>query len=260
MWYGASTHHARQPARTFESPQWGTGPGPVRRPRSESEDGQRRQYAPSRRAQPADAPITGGYPKRLFDIAAAICAIVLLLPLFLLIVVAIRLSERGPIFFPHQRVGRKGALFYCLKFRTMAVNSEEILQRHLAADSEAAREWAETRKLKNDPRITTLGLGLRKTSLDELPQLINILKGDMSVVGPRPIVTAEIPKYAECIEQYMRARPGLTGPWQVSGRNDVDYARRVALDRQYVENWSFWRDLGIIGRTVCVVLTSRGCY
>jgi len=260
MWNEASTHHARQPAKTFEPPQWGTSPGPVRRPRVDSEDGQRRRYAPSRPAEPADAPITGGYPKRLFDIAAALCAIVLLFPLFLLIMAAIGLAERGPIFFRHQRVGRNGALFHCLKFRTMAVNSEEILRRHLAADSEATLEWAETRKLKNDPRITALGLGLRKTSLDELPQLINILRGDMSVVGPRPIVTAEIPKYGECIEQYMCARPGLTGPWQVSWRNDVDYARRVTLDRQYVENWSFWRDLGIIGRTVYVVLTSRGCY
>jgi exopolysaccharide production protein ExoY len=140
------------------------------------------------------------------------------------------------------------------------VDADRVLQRHLAQNSDAAREWAELHKLKKDPRVTALGAGMRKTSLDELPQLLNILKGEMSFVGPRPIVSAEVPKYGECIGHYLRARPGLTGAWQVSGRNDVDYATRVALDRQYVEQWSFRRDLAILAGTVRVVVTSRGCY
>ncbi|MGH7094746.1 MAG: sugar transferase, partial [Stellaceae bacterium] len=164
------------------------------------------------------------------------------------------------VFYRHKRVGLNGSGFDCLKFRTMAVDADQALQRHLAANRDAAQEWQELHKLKNDPRVTRLGHTMRKTSLDELPQLINILKGEMSFVGPRPIVAAEMPRYGECIGQYLRARPGLTGPWQISGRNDVDYVKRVALDRDYVEAWSFWRDLSIITRTVGVIVTARGCY
>lgn len=202
----------------------------------------------------------GGHAKRWFDIAAALTAIVLLFPLCCAIALAIKLWDRGPVLYRHRRVGLNGAGFDCLKFRTMAVDSEAALRRHLAADPDAACEWERLHKLKNDPRITPLGVSMRKTSLDELPQLINILKGEMSFVGPRPIVTAELPKYGDCLGHYLRARPGLTGPWQVSGRNDVDYATRVALDRGYVENWTFRRDLTIIATTVRVVVTSRGCY
>ena len=157
-------------------------------------------------------------------------------------------------------MGLNGTSFDCLKFRSMVVNGDEVLARHLAANSEAAREWEETRKLKRDPRITPLGSSMRKTSIDELPQLLNILKGEMSFVGPRPIVTAEVPKYGPVIALYLRTRPGLTGPWQISGRNDVDYSTRVALDRGYVENWNFWRDIAIIAKTARVVMTARGCY
>jgi lipopolysaccharide/colanic/teichoic acid biosynthesis glycosyltransferase len=142
----------------------------------------------------------------------------------------------------------------------MVVNGDEVLQRHLDNDPDAACEWSRERKLRDDPRVTSLGLSLRKTSVDELPQLINILRGEMSIVGPRPIVAAEVPKYADGIDHYFRVRPGLTGVWQVSGRNDVDYATRVNLDCHYVQNWSFWRDLAIIATTVRVVATSRGCY
>jgi exopolysaccharide production protein ExoY len=202
----------------------------------------------------------GGVPKRVFDIIVASAGIVILLPLFFLTALAIKLSDRGPVFFRHRRVGLNGATFGCLKFRTMVVDADAVLQHHLAQNSDAAREWAELRKLKKDPRVTPLGTGIRKSSLDELPQLLNILKGEMSFVGPRPIVSAEMPKYGECIGHYLRARPGLTGAWQVSGRNDVDYATRVALDREYVERWSFWRDLAIISRTVRPLVSSRGCY
>jgi exopolysaccharide production protein ExoY len=204
--------------------------------------------------------VVGGGAKRWFDMAAALTAIVLLLPLLCLIALAIKLWDRGPVFYRHRRVGLNGTAFDCLKFRSMVVDADEVLLRHLAANGEAAREWEETRKLKRDPRITPLGSSMRKTSLDELPQLLNILKGEMSVVGPRPIVTAEVPKYGIFIDHYLRARPGLTGPWQVSGRNDVDYATRVALDRDYIEEWSFRRDLAIIAKTARVVFTGRGCY
>ena len=213
------------------------------------------------RSWTADPPfVVGGAGKRYFDVCVALCSIVLWLPLLCLIAIAVKFASRGPIFYRHRRVGRNGKAFDCLKFRTMVVDAEAILHRHLSTNCEAAREWKESHKLKSDPRITPIGVVLRKTSLDELPQLFNILKGDMSFVGPRPIVVAEVPKYGECISHYMCTRPGLTGPWQVGGRNDVDYARRVALDSQYVEHWSFWRDLAIITKTVRVIVTSRGCY
>ena len=206
------------------------------------------------------ASVVGGIAKRWFDVTGAAAAILLLLPMFCLLALAIKLWDRGPVFYRHRRVGLNGTAFDCLKFRSMVMNADEVLTRHLATNRDAAREWEETRKLKRDPRITPLGLSMRKTSIDELPQLFNILKGEMSFVGPRPIVTAEVPKYGTCIDHYLRARPGLTGPWQVSGRNDIDYETRVTLDRQYVEAWSFRRDLAIIVKTARVVVTARGCY
>jgi exopolysaccharide production protein ExoY len=206
------------------------------------------------------ARVVGGGFKRGFDITAALTAILLLLPMFCLIALAIKLWDRGPVFYRHRRIGLRGAAFDCLKFRSMVMNGDEVLARHLAANSAAAREWEETRKLRHDPRITPLGVSMRKTSIDELPQLVNILKGEMSFVGPRPIVTAEVPKYGDAIDHYLSARPGLTGPWQISGRNDVGYTTRVELDRIYVEDWSFWGDVSIIVKTARVVVTSRGCY
>jgi exopolysaccharide production protein ExoY len=208
----------------------------------------------------ARARCLGGVCKRGFDIISAVGCIFLMLPLFCVIAVIIKLADVGPILFRHRRIGLEGQPFDCLKFRTMVVDADEVLRRHLASNSAAAAEWQARRRLTADPRVTPVGAALRKMSLDELPQLINILKGEMSFVGPRPIVSAEVPKYGDCIEHYLSARPGLTGPWQVSGRNDVDYATRVALDRQYVERWSFWRDLVIIAGTVRVIVTSRGCY
>ena len=219
----------------------------------------RSSYSGPPRVGIAESPL-GGRAKRSFDLAAAASALILLLPLFCLIALAVKLWDRGPVFYRHRRIGRNGVPFDCLKFRTMVVDADKVLRRHLRRDPEAAREWEQKRKLANDPRVTSLGSTLRKTSLDELPQLINILKGEMSVVGPRPIVTAEVPKYADCLPLYLRARPGLTGLWQVSGRNDVDYDQRVSLDRHYVEHWSLPRDLVIIVRTVGVVLAGRGCY
>lgn len=217
---------------------------------------------PKRGLQRAGAPRAAiGDPfKRDFDLAFAALALLLLGPLLCLIALAIKLIDRGPVLYRHRRIGRNGAPFDCLKFRTMVVDGDRILHAYLAKNPAAAREWEERYKLANDPRITSLGRSLRKSSLDELPQLINILRGEMSLVGPRPIVAAEIAKYGEHIADYRRARPGLTGPWQISGRNDTDYADRIRFDRQYVQKWSFWRDLVIIAGTVRVVLTARGCY
>ena len=146
------------------------------------------------------------------------------------------------------------------EFRTMVEDGDRVLQEHLASNPAARLEWETTRKLKNDPRVTPLGTVLRKLSLDELPQLINILMGDMSVVGPRPVVNDELNQYGRSAYHYLRSRPGLTGLWQISGRNDVSYRRRVAFDRYYVENWSFFQDLRIIFKTVPVVCTTRGSY
>lgn len=202
----------------------------------------------------------GGRAKRVFDVSGALIAILLLSPLFCLIALAIKLWDWGPVIYRHRRIGLNGRVFDCLKFRTMVVDADAALACHLAGNGEAAREWEDIRKLKSDPRITTLGLAMRKSSIDELPQLLNILKGDMSFVGPRPIVMEEMSKYGTSIHHYFCARPGLTGAWQISGRNDVDYATRVALDCEYTQAWSLWRDLMIITKTARVLITSRGRY
>lgn len=257
---GISARATRRGERPASGPIWQTVSTSETNRRSRAADQEFHGSAPNVVRLDQRATVLGGALKRWFDVLGAAAAIVLLLPLFGLIALAIKLWDRGPIFYRHKRIGVGGGAFDCLKFRTMVVNSDEVLGRHLAADGEAAREWEETRKLKRDPRVTPLGSSMRKTSIDELPQLVNILKGDMSFVGPRPIVTAEVPKYGACIEHYLRARPGLTGPWQISGRNDVDYATRVALDRTYVEEWSLWRDLAIIAKTARVVVNARGCY
>jgi exopolysaccharide production protein ExoY len=184
----------------------------------------------------------------------------LLLPLLGILATIIKIMDPGPVLYKGHRIGRNGVAFRCLKYRTMVKDADYVLKHHLASDPRAAEEWEQTSKLKNDPRITPLGKILRTTSLDELPQLFNILIGEMSFVGPRPIVTAEIPKYGTYISSYLRARPGLTGAWQVSGRNDVSFERRVTLDREYVENWSLMRDVSIIWKTFGAVITARGVY
>lgn len=197
---------------------------------------------------------------RLFDLAFAGALLLVLLPVLLLIALLIAATSRGPIVFVQQRIGKGGKPFPCLKFRTMVVNAEEVLAELLSRSPGARAEWQADHKLRNDPRITSVGKILRKLSLDELPQLINIAAGQMSVVGPRPIVAAEIPRYGDDFRYYCAVRPGLTGLWQISGRNDVSYEERVKLDRTYVEQRSFSRDLGILARTVPAVMASRGCY
>jgi exopolysaccharide production protein ExoY len=202
----------------------------------------------------------GGAVKRAIDIVLAAGGLAFFAPLFGLVACLVKLSDGGPVFYRHSRVGHGGRQFDCLKFRTMAVDADEILERHLATSPAAAQEWLETRKLKADPRITAVGLALRKMSVDELPQLINILRGEMSIVGPRPIVSEEIAKYGPQVEVYWSTRPGLTGLWQISGRNDKTYEDRVGLDCNYVQNWSLSKDLVILVRTIPAVLSSRGCY
>jgi len=166
----------------------------------------------------------------------------------------------APIFYQQARVGRDGKSFKVYKFRSMVQNADAVLKELLANDPALREEWAATQKLRNDPRITTIGHFLRKTSLDELPQLLNVLKGEMSLVGPRPIVTEELAHYGKHAASYLAARPGLTGPWQVSGRNDVSYAERVRLDVEYVSQPSMIRDFDVLLRTVGVVLFRRGAY
>jgi len=197
---------------------------------------------------------------RAFDIAIAVAAILVFLPLLVVVALGIKLSTPGPVLFVQQRVGRDGALFPCLKFRTMVVNSQQILERILAEDAAAQAEWAADQKLRNDPRVTPIGSILRKSSLDELPQLFNILFGHMSVVGPRPIIEGEICRYGDRFSAYCSVRPGLTGLWQVSGRNEVSYEARVRLDALYALRKSPYYDLRICLRTVPAVLGSRGCY
>lgn len=200
---------------------------------------------------------TSAAVKRLTDFVFAGSAIVLTLPLMLFVAAAVA-SDRGPVFFGHTRVGRHGRKFKCYKFRTMVQNADDMLAHHLRNNPDAKKEWVRSQKLVNDPRVTRIGKFLRRTSLDELPQLYNILKGDMSVVGPRPVTEGELIKFGDTRDYYLKMRPGVTGLWQISGRSETTYERRVYLDGWYARNWSFWHDMAIIMRTVPAVLSSRG--
>ena len=198
--------------------------------------------------------------KRVFDLICAGLGTIALLPVFVLIAILIYIDNPGPIFFAHRRVGQHGKEFPCYKFRSMCVNAQEELEKYLAANPAAREEWNRDFKLKDDPRITKIGGFLRKTSLDELPQLINVIKGEMSLVGPRPIVQAEIEKYGDYIHDFYLVPPGITGVWQVSGRSDTTYDERVAMDSWYVHNWSVWMDIAYLWKTVSVVLNRKGAY
>ena len=198
--------------------------------------------------------------KRALDIIGAGVGLVLLAPFFLIVALMVR-ADGGPAFFAHQRVGRGGKLFGCLKFRSMVIDSQARLESLLASDPAARAEWEATRKLKNDPRITRIGRFLRSTSLDELPQLINVLRGEMSLVGPRPVQEAEIDRYyGASAAHYMAVRPGITGLWQVSGRSETSYESRVALDVSYVSRPSLLADISILLRTPVAVLSRRGAH
>jgi exopolysaccharide production protein ExoY len=189
---------------------------------------------------------------------AALVLLILLSPLMAVISFLIWQRDGAPVLFAHYRVGYDGKLFRCLKFRTMLRDSEQVLSDLLQNDAMARAEWARDQKLSNDPRITAVGNFLRRSSLDELPQLLNVLRADMSLVGPRPITVAELTRYGRVRWHYLSVRPGITGLWQVSGRNNTTYDERVALDRRYVEQRSLWLDIGILFKTVQVVLTREG--
>ncbi|TDH64094.1 sugar transferase [Dankookia rubra] len=202
----------------------------------------------------------GPWLKRGLDILGAGLLLLLTAPAFALIALQVR-ADGGPVFYAHERVGRGGRRFGCLKFRSMVTDSQARLATLLDADPAARAEWEATRKLRDDPRITRIGRLLRATSLDELPQLINVLRGEMSLVGPRPVVAAELAShYGTAAEHYLSVRPGITGLWQISGRSETSYDTRVALDTQYATNPSIWTDLRILLRTPVVVLSRRGAY
>ena len=198
--------------------------------------------------------------KRIFDLTLTICGGLMISPVLLIIAILVGIDNRGRIIFAHKRVGAAGKKFPCYKFQTMIPNAEEKLKEYLAANPEARREWEETFKLTNDPRVTKLGNFLRRTSLDELPQLWNVIRGEMSLVGPRPIVQAEVSRYGKNIREYYMVPPGITGMWQVSGRSDTTYPERVAMDTWYVRNWSVWIDIMYLFKTVKAVFTAKGAY
>jgi undecaprenyl-phosphate galactose phosphotransferase len=197
--------------------------------------------------------------KIAFDLSVATLALIVLAPLLLMVALLVKL-DGGPVLFLHSRIGAGGREFKCLKFRSMSVHGDSMLERLLIHNSGTAAEWAATHKLRNDPRVTRIGRLLRRTSLDELPQLFNVLRLEMSLVGPRPIVRHEVPRYAEDIAYYYEARPGITGLWQISGRSDASYERRVRLDCWYVKNWTIWHDITILAKTIPVVLNRKGAY
>jgi len=199
--------------------------------------------------------------KRIFDYISIVVILIIFWWIMMLIAAIIKITSPGPVVFGHSRVGRGGREFKCYKFRSMVSNSTEVLNNLLETDPLAREEWARDFKLRNDPRITRIGQFIRKTSLDELPQLWNVLVGEMSIVGPRPVVVQELERhYGAAQSDYLSVRPGLTGLWQVSGRNDMDYQERVKLDQHYVRTWNVWADFIIVMKTVGVMLRPRGAY
>ena len=197
---------------------------------------------------------------RLLDVIVALLALALLGPLMVFLALAVALQGDGPVLFRHTRVGKGGVAFQVLKFRSMAVDGDRILAEHLRDNPQAAAEWACDHKLKNDPRVGALGALLRTSSLDELPQLFNVLRGEMSIVGPRPIVQAEVLRYGRAFASYSTVRPGITGLWQVSGRNNISYRRRIAMDAVYSRRKNVMLDLRLMLATVPAVLARRGSY
>ena len=200
--------------------------------------------------------------KKNFDFLFSLLFLIFSLPLFLIISLLIKLSSRGPIFFLQERIGKNNIPYKCIKFRTMYPEAKDIMENILMKDKNLKKEFEETHKLKNDPRITSIGKLLRKTSLDELPQFINVLKGEMSIVGPRPIVKDEKKKYGKNLKKVLSIKPGITGLWQVSGRNNLTYKKRVMLDLNYVRNYNLLMDIRILIRTFGVILfpLDRGAY
>lgn len=203
---------------------------------------------------------TNLFVKRLIDILLCIVAGIIVIPVSILIAFLVKITSRGPVFYGHPRVGKNGKIIKCWKFRSMCINSQEILEKILATDPVRRAEWEKDRKFQNDPRVTKFGKILRKTSLDELPQLWNIFVGEMSFIGPRPVTDGELEKYGDNADFILTVTPGLSGMWQISGRSDTGYEERVSLDTYYIQNWSVWLDVWIIIKTVWVVLRGKGAY
>lgn len=198
--------------------------------------------------------------KRIMDVFLCLVSLPVIMPLCLLLALYIYLDGQGTPLYRQERIGKNGKTFLLYKFRTMVKNADNLLESCLEKDPELAREWKKTQKLKDDPRLTAAGRFLRKTSLDELPQIINILQGDMSIVGPRPIVEEEKRRYGRYFQEYCEVSPGLTGLWQTSGRNNTTYFQRIAYDHYYINNWSVWLDLWIIAKTIPVTIKGYGAY
>lgn len=199
--------------------------------------------------------------KRFFDLVFSLSVLIFAAPLFLIIALLVLVPSRGKIVYAHKRVGRGGKIFRCYKFRTMYHNADERLKQLLEQNPELREEWSRAFKLQKDPRVTPVGRILRKTSLDELPQFLNVLKGDLSVVGPRPVIEEEMRKYmGPKAAKILSIRPGITGLWQVSGRSDTSYVTRIALDENYVDTHSFTLDMKLILKTIPAILSSRGAY
>ena len=198
--------------------------------------------------------------KAIFDFVVTLVGTVMISPILLFIALWIYKDSPGPVIFKHMRIGKNGKPFPCYKFRSMCVDAKIKLEELLETDPEAKAEWERDFKLRNDPRVTKSGAFLRKTSLDELPQIFNVLKGEMSLVGPRPIIHEELERYGEYVDDYLMVKPGITGMWQVSGRSDIDYEERVLLDSWYVRNWSVWTDIVMLFKTFKVVLLRKGAY
>ena len=200
------------------------------------------------------------FVKRAIDLALVVTILILGFPLFLSLALLVKLTSPGPIFFGHTRIGQHGKTFKAWKFRSMYQNADDVLRKHLDDIVEAREEWDRDHKLRRDPRITPAGNIFRKLSLDELPQIWNVLKGDMALVGPRPIVEKEVIRYGKVFRLYTSVKPGITGLWQVSGRNDIGYEERVALDQFYVRHWSPWLDVYILARTIITLVKRDGAY
>lgn len=207
-----------------------------------------------------DLPRPTSLVKRTIDLVGSLVLLIGLLPVIAVVALAVAVTSRGPMIFGHTRVGQDGEPFACWKFRTMVEDAEERLHAILMADPAKAAEFAENHKLKDDPRITPIGALLRRTSLDELPQLYNVLVGQMSLIGPRPVVPEELPRYGEHAGHYLAVRPGVSGPWQVGGRSDTTFEERVAMDVEYVEGLSTWGDVRLLARTVVAVLRRVGAH
>ena len=218
-------------------------------------DMERASFAPVTVSAIAERPVVIATP---LNKLAALLLLLALIPLLLIVAAMIWRTDGAPILFAHYRVGYGGRLFRCMKFRTMRRDSDKVLAQLLKDDPDARAEWKRDQKLTNDPRITPIGRFLRNTSLDELPQLLNVLRGDMNLVGPRPITVEELTRYGAVRWHYLSVPPGITGLWQVSGRNNTTYEERVALDARYVEQRSGWGDLAILAKTVRVVITKEG--